>query len=583
MTSPKTLISQAVGLALLASSGAALAYVPTSNTDADVVVYWGGATASTLSAQELAVAAVCDTDPHLLYVKATSGTPIDRPGNDWAVACKAPAAAVSPKTGLPAGTRILLIKRDRGGSGVGVGPVQTKGTDTNSGLLDFLTVTPAVCGIAVTAGVNGAPEIANPDGGSVPVIGCAATYTTNAYAEIGTSDIEPNKFFGINTPNIGTVSAPVLVPYRTKADRQFQEQASLAALTFNTPVSLSLYRLLQAEQFAGTVCDPDNNAFNDLTAAAGDRTDTTNAESEACMPSLTRQEIASLFTGRIVQWQALLEADGTTLDNIGTDPALTGLPVQICRRVEGSGSQATINALVMNWPCDANRTDLSLDIVNPRTAPASTATLVLNSGSGDVDNCLNNFDASTTNPYAIGLLSVEGRNNNNLRNWRYIKIDGIAPTLRNIHAGDYWLWAQQSCQRRRDTLPYNNIGAVDTIGNKDRVFDALCGNNATNGLNSIATLTKLNNPLPAAAGGNCPTDASTCGSFYTFGQSGWLATPTAALAYDVVLAPSSRPVNAFTREVSTGVVNHCQVAMKSIAAGSSAKGVIVAPNPTWNP
>ena len=254
--------------------------------------------------------------------------------------------------------------------------------------------------------------------------------------------------------------------------------------------------------------------------------------------------------------------------------------MQICRRVDGSGTQATVNALVSAFPCDVNLADGSIDIVAPR-APNGT-TVIGNSGSSDVDNCLHNFNAAA-NPYAIGNLSVEGRNTDKLRNWRFIKIDGVAPTLQHAHDGDYWFWAQQSCQLRKATLPYNPaVAGDDTIANKAQVFSALCGANATNGLNSLATLTKLNNetdPVGCANG----TNLAGCQSNYTFGRSGWRATPTAAIVYDNVLATTTRPINAYTREFATGKVNICQTAIKATVGGNAGRGTIVAPNPTWTP
>ncbi|MGE0384908.1 MAG: hypothetical protein AB7Q97_09285 [Gammaproteobacteria bacterium] len=570
-------LSQAIGASLLFASGSAFAYLPASNTDADVIMYWGGATASSLSAQELTVAAVCATDTHLLYQTPNSGTNPKRAGNDWAIACRTSAA----KTGIADGTRVLVIKRDRGGSGVGVGPVQTKSTDPvptggapgDGGKISFLNIAPANCNIAATGGVDGAPAIQDPAGAPgvvIPLVGCTATYTAFAFAEMGTSDIEPSKFFDINTPVVDGSG----VPFRTESDRTFAEQNALAALTFNNPVTLALRNKLQEAQFPiGSVCNPANAAYGQLTASETDRPDTTNAESEACMPSLTREEIDSILTGKILGWNQLLRADGSAI------PGLTGA-VQICRRVDGSGTQATINALIGSFPCDTNLADGAIDIIKPRGT--ASAQLVLNSGSSDVDNCLHNFNA-TANPYAIGILSVEGRNTDNTRNYRYIKIDGVAPTLRNIHAGDYYLWAQQACQRRGESLPYNaGVGPLDTILNKDRVFDSLCGGNATAGLNSIATLTKLNNPSDLT---NClnGTALSKCGSLYTWGQSGWLATPTSAIVYDNVLAASTRPVNAYTREVTTGKVNICQTPTKATVGGNAARGTIVAPNPNWVP
>src|SRR5262245_20953593 len=125
----KNPLAQAVGAALCLSASSAFAYLPTSNTDADVVIYWGGATASSLSAQELTVEAVCDTDPHVLYVNSGAAPNTNAPGNDWAIACRT-AAAGTTKTGLANGLRVLVIKRDRDGSGVGVGPVQVNTTIT---------------------------------------------------------------------------------------------------------------------------------------------------------------------------------------------------------------------------------------------------------------------------------------------------------------------------------------------------------------------------------------------------------------------------------------------------------------------
>lgn len=557
------LVKHSVGAALLLAAGSAFAYVPTSNTDADLVVYWAGATASSLSAQELAVAAVCDTDTNLLYVKAAAN---DAPGNDWAVACRT-AAAGATVSGLPNNLRVLVVKRDRDGSGVGVGPLQTNTP------ISFLTLSAATCNIVVTAGVNGAPAIQNPGGtpALVPLTGCTATYTTNALAEVGTADIEPSKFFGINTPVVGGVGFPYL------ASVPFQTQVSLAALPFNVPVTLNLFQQLQRQQFgAASVCSPDNAAYNTVIAVPGNpRADITNGESEACMPSLTKYEVNSLLTGRVVTWNQLVNSTGAAF--------LPAQPVQICRRVEGSGSQATLNALVSGWPCDANAADGSIDIINPRNV--ASAQLVINSGSGDVDNCLHNFNGSA-NPNAIGVLSVEGRNTQKNRAWRYIKLDGVAPTARNIHAGDYYFWAQQSAQLRSNTLTQNAaVGPSDTFANKTTVFTALT--TGPNGLNNLPSLRKLNGPVNLA---NCTSGAnlSQCSSLYTWGYSGWLATAGTALLYDNVLSndpadANRRPVNAFTREVAAGRPNICQAPVKSTAGGNAARGVIVSPNPNWAP
>ena len=157
------LVKPAVAICLALGSTSAMAYLPQNNDDAAVTMHWGGATASTLSAMELTVTAVCASDTHIMYVPANSGTNPKRPGNDWAVACNTSFA----KTGLPDGTRVLVVKRDRGGSGVGVGPVQTDIADNaNQGRIIFLDVRTFVdvgpisgdvalnCSVVGTPGVN---------------------------------------------------------------------------------------------------------------------------------------------------------------------------------------------------------------------------------------------------------------------------------------------------------------------------------------------------------------------------------------------------------------------------------------------
>jgi ABC-type phosphate transport system substrate-binding protein len=568
------IVRNAVAATLMLGAAPVFAYVPTSNVDGDVIMNWSGASASTLSAMELTINAVCDANPHLLYVPIGSGGNPSEPGSDWAVACEATAGG---KTGFAAGTKILVIKRDRGGSGVGVGAVQSKATDNAfgvvSGTIDFLTIG-AACAAGPVPGVDGAPNIVF-GAGVVPLRACPATYTSFAYAEMGTSDIEPNKFFGINTPSTGG-------PYRTEADRAFAKRNSLAALLFNTPVTLSLYQALQAAQFTGTPlqadCTPGGANYNAVVAVAGNiRTDITNGDSEKCMPSLTSPELSSIFgttstVSGISDWNRLLNSTGAQVLPAGS------WPVQIARRSQGSGTQATFNALINRYPCDANASDGAIDVVVPKPIGGL---ITSNSDSAAVAARLQTINGNAANPYGIGILSVEGRNVNYAENWRYIKIDGVAPTLRNMHAGDYSYWAQQSCQLRSSSLPFNAQG---TVAQKTVIYDKLCLPDSPNSLNKPAGLTRINNPSDAVACAGAGTDK--CGSLYRFGQAGWLATPTTTLVYDNVLVASTNPVNAFTREVTAGNTSICAAPMKANAGGgaaNAARGVIVAPNPEWTP
>lgn len=585
--------------ALLMSSTTALAYVPVGNNvpaDADISLAWGGATASSLTAQEGAVSAVCASDAHLVYVTGGAFNDTnDGQGNDWVVFCITNNTVVP---GLPAGNhRVMVVKRDRDGSGVGVGPVQVVDPVTTlnvptGGSAGPPLVPPPGC-VVNTPGLENAPIIPAPGGGNVPLIECPATYDVQRNMEMGTSDIEPDKFIGINTPSVDGTQRPFLPGAANGFDTIFETvpgQNALAALVFNTPVTLELRNRLQTVQFeAGSAefdrCNPAGASYNvNVPLPPGDAVRPhTWAEDEACMPSLTVAEIASIMTGRIGNWNQLRIDNGNA-----TAANITGA-IQICRRVPGSGSQATLNALWMRWPCDPDQADGSVNVVQPRApsaacaAPFTPGAVYSCSGSGDVDTCLHTLNG-TANPLAIGILSAEGRNVQNNRNWRYIKTDGEAPTLRNVHAADYLYYAEQSCQFKRRTLPagFNQVGGVNTLDNKRRLFNRICAP-GTGTLASIASFNRIN--LGTAA----PSTNPNSGIVYTWGQSGWLLTPAGTLTPNNVLnvqwpIDTDRPVNLVTRLAAAGT-NICGQSLKTSlgAAEGGSSGLPVEPTPEWDP
>lgn len=106
--------------------------------------------------------------------------------------------------------------------------------------------------------------------------------------DAGFSDIEPNKFFGINKP-------AGLPEYVTSSGLSI---STFGALVFGTPVTLNLRNALQAVQFpAASVCHPANAGY------------AANAETEACMPNLSSTDIRSILTGGIPSWNNMLVTD----------------------------------------------------------------------------------------------------------------------------------------------------------------------------------------------------------------------------------------------------------------------------------
>lgn len=553
----KDLLATAVALACLGLTPTAQAYKPTNNDDADYALYFAGATASNLTLRQTFIEQVCD---------AAAGDidefNVNSPTNPlhWAVACttttaKVPGLAISP-------ARVILYKTNEGGSGTGVNPVEQRiarsflRMDTCTKQSDQTTPAPL----------------------SVPFerYACSNSSFLSQVPDGGTSDIEPDKFFGIN---------------RTAGSEDFKGLGNLtvfsvAHLVYGVPVTLKLRNQLQRAQFPTTsLCHPSNAGYTlklDGSAAASAREQA--GESEQCMPSLSKQHVRSIMGGQIANWNQLAFDDPNTpaVDYKPlTDAAYGGAPVanaggtadslvQICRRVEGSGTQAQFNAIFMDWPCDVNR-DGSIDQLLPATTsnPLGGPKVALNSGSGNVRQCLNDYDDGDanemTNPtkpatdatrirWAVGVQSLE--NNVSLADrYRFIKVDGYAPTLEQVHAGNYDDWAAQSIQWRTDATTYvwgaPPLGSAAKGAEVAKIFTAIKDRWVT-----PSSIVALNNDY-----------------VHSFGQSGWLLEPSNTTKPNNVLVLSN-PVNAYTRSPA-GKPNTCQEPVRANFNTESSKQILI--------
>jgi ABC-type phosphate transport system substrate-binding protein len=566
----RTIIFTAVAIACCGVTGQAVAYAPTSPLDADYNVYFAGATASNLTLRQTIIEQVCD--PAAGDIDEFNDGPATNP-NDWAVACTVTSTSVPGVTVTPA--RMIFHKTNRGGSGTGVGPVESQAA-LRYAVISTGGTTPNCA--TPTAQVS-------PDGTPFERWACGLQQEARV-PDGGTSDIEPNKFFGINTPVADTNGdgVPEAVPFLNLGNL---EVFSLAHLAFGIPVTKELRDALQATQFPVTsACHPANAGYT--TGFAG------TAESEACMPSLTEEHVRAIMSGRIATWNQLLVEQRDAVTGLPLVPASVaglyteattryGRPlqtdsnVQICRRVEGSGTQAQFNAIFMGWPCDRD-TDGSLDIVLPATSsnPFGGPKVVLNSGSGDVRRCLNDYnngtatmttpvkpDTAATRRWAIGVQSLE--NNANLADaYRFIKINGTAPTLKNMHNGQYEDWAAQSMQWRTNSDTYvwgaprqlenNNQGSTAKGADIKRIFNFLRDSWIT--VTSVVSLNVNYN--------------------HSFGQSGWLIEGRSTLRPDNILNVN-RPVATYTRSPA-GAPNHCQAPVKP-AGTTVTTNLLITPAP----
>ena len=330
---------------------------------------------------------------------------------------------------------------------------------------------------------------------------------------------------------------------------------SIATQTFGFAVTLHLRNALQKAAIAAgtldaTICTTARTAGT--TGVADD------LEDEVCMPSLTTEQLSSIWAdNRLADWGQLKYGNTSSAQNIWSNADAADKPsarnIHLCSRTAGSGSLAITNVVFENAPCTgANEAIQASTTKNNITAESGTNKAYHSmNAQGDVESCLQGLDAGTTSGnftgantptsfrWAIGILNSE-KNNTLSKNYRFIKIDGYSPAAHNVAEGKYKFWSE--------------LSTIGTVASDDLTVDLLANvQNAT----QISTLN-----LPNA----------------NFGITGYLGIannatylPTSNTAINGLLNAgfdASRPVNPYTHDVANGGNgNHCRVA--TIPAGAT--------------
>jgi ketosteroid isomerase-like protein len=245
----------------------------------------------------------------------------------------------------------------------------------------------------------------------------------------------------------------------------------IAAQVFGIGVNLKLRNAMQNAQIAsGTL----------PASCAG-------LDTEECMPGLTTAQITSIFaSGRFNDWTNLSYGTGNLVSaNPGKTPKNTA--VHICSRTAGSGTLATFQTVFENAPCSVNEAiqaavsttviPLQSSVLGVEKASATEKVYHAIESSGDVENCMasldgydvakkaasttgivgnGNFGAGTTQPLVLSPATSEGdfrwavglfgatSNTANALPYRFVKIDGYAPSLINTANGKYKFWSELS-------------------------------------------------------------------------------------------------------------------------------------------
>jgi len=346
--------------------------------------------------------------------------------------------------GLSSSMIVAVYKRSEGGSGFGVGPVASaKPIDFLNKFTCSATATGSVVENAISHQIFG---------------NCG---TARVASDAGISDVEPSMFRGpnlidpsipensdINAGDLGTVILQV-------ADINKLVINSMNVTTYGIPVTLNLYRALQAVQGKDTSRDDVAN-----------------------MPTLSREQVASLMAGSLSgDWANLtVNSGGTNVSLTSHSAVVAGNwqthnldKIEICRPSSGSGAQAQYSALFHKSPCSSggvqplnDNTEFSgrmkdasseEDFSNPvwfnigriigydgvlPTAPAVHES----QSAGDVADCLDRLQDNGV--WGLGIQSLERGSDK----WRFIKLNGVAPTLENVAKNNYFDWAVGTMQWR---------------------------------------------------------------------------------------------------------------------------------------
>ena len=401
----------------------------------------------------------------------TSGTSDTTPGNDTIYFCTAGA-----DSGFAAGTkRLAIIKRSSGGSGTGVGGLIKAGsvvlddaTSINSNYLNATNAT-VVAAAGVAQLVSGNFSAFTMHTG----ISSALTVASATGADVGISDEEPTVFQKIFNPDLKNSEMAALTV------------KGISSVIFGVPVTRGIYERLQAVEFATTnVCNPNNASYGNITNAAS------NANLDACMPSLSRAQLQGLYTGNIADWAQLTSShtDGLNVATATTPDYTAGLTdtqIYLERRANSSGTQKGFEIYFTGENC----------LNGAQSFLASGANVVLNSSGSTIPTNLKTHDVAGRG--ALGILSSEtvvdttgvADSATGAGKWRFIKVNGAAPTVLNAVKGSYDLFFESTLQYRNATV--NTLAALSVA--KKAVADAIGAKlglpNVVNDLNVAFTQT----------------------------------------------------------------------------------------------
>ncbi len=171
--------------------------------------------------------------------------------------------------------------------------------------------------------------------------------------------------------------------------------------------------------------------------------------------NFSKSELQSLFADS-VGFKNWFDFDSAVAGEIGDGSG----NMRVCRRVTGSGTQASAQAYFLNNPC-ATGAGAAFDMVNKAASTSDGSyTVVEGSGSGNLVDCMNGV-GTPAGQGAVGFMATE-RQPKPTDKWQFVAIDGVAPTTANAESGLYDFVYEQTMQWR-SSLAGSKLNAVKYV------------------------------------------------------------------------------------------------------------------------
>jgi hypothetical protein len=184
-------------------------------------------------------------------------------------------------------------------------------------------------------------------------------------------------------------------------------------------------------------------------------------------------------------------------------PAKTS-QINICRRVNGSGTQTSANRFWLEYPQNATsllpatngaNSEFSNNINN--AVNAGTIFVYEGSSTSNVRSCLEK--ANDNNAFAIGHVSLE---NTPTTKWKFVSVDGAVPSRDNAKKGFYHYLFESTMQTRNAAAAAGSVGA-GTVPTADQYAFLNAFITASQSPNALANLAPANQngvaAIPTAA------------------------------------------------------------------------------------